>query len=555
MRHQKVSTLVFTLLCAGALLLTGCAGGAPQVVAPTAALTLEPKASSDAAPPTTAPAVAAMPAADEPLIARVAADAPALTDLDPASACVSQHWILGNVYETLTRYNLPGEEPFVLPGLATGWEASADGKTWTFHLREGVKFHDGSDFNAEAVKFTVERNKELNMCSAYIYIAVDSIETPDPLTVVFHLSRPAPMDAILASNYNAWMMSPAAVKSNDAAWFAAGNDAGTGPYRMANYEPGQRMTLERFDDYWGGWEPGQFDKVLFELVTDMTAAEQMLRAGQLDFATSRALTPEQMLSLDAEESLALLDAPGYGNWYIYLDHRRAPTDNILVRQALAYSFPYEAVLENTNLGRATRAHGPVPVTVWGQDPEPPPYSHDLEKAKELLDQAGYRGGMEFAMTFDPEEQTMAELWQAELAKINVKLNLAPLDFSTRWEIANSGSPDAPQAFTTFWGPDVVGPYTYLAPFHSEVMPDFNMSHYADEAYNALIDDADLLAVTDKEAAIGKFMTAQRMLRDDAAAIFIADKHDLSVIAEDLVGYTPNPAYGFTVPWYDVRRVE
>ena len=243
MRHQTVFAYVLSLSCAAVMLLAGCAPVTP-VAAPGTATSGE-------------------------RIARQAAEATTFSDLDPASACVTQGWILGNVYETLTRYNLPGAEPFVVPGLATAWTVSEDGMTWTFKLREGVKFHDGTDFNADAVKFTVERNKTLNQCSAFIFNAVESIETPDPYTVVFHLSEPAPMDATLASVFNAWITSPSA-QDKDTSWYTAGNDAGTGPYRIAQYEPGQRMVLERFDDYWQGWKGDEFDKIVFESIGDMT---------------------------------------------------------------------------------------------------------------------------------------------------------------------------------------------------------------------------------------------------------------------------------------------
>lgn len=149
---------------------------------------------------------------------------------------------------------------------------------------------------------------------------------------------------------------------------------------------------------------------------------------------------------------------------------------------------------------------------------------------------------------------MAELWQAELAKINVTLNLAESDFGTRWEIAMvNDSPTAPEANTIFWGPDVIGPFTYMATLSMEVLPDYNFSRYDNAEYNALINEASVLAVTDKAAATEKFVAAQRLLTEDVAAIFIQDKPDLSIIASDLTGYTPNPAYGFVIPWYDVRR--
>ena len=153
----------------------------------------------------------------------------------------------------------------------------------------------------------------------------------------------------------------------------------------------------------------------------------------------------------------------------------------------------------------------MPVIVAGHDPEPLPYTYDLEKAAALLAEAGLADGFEFSMGFDPEERTMAELWQAELAQIGVKLNLEQADFMTRWETAMvSDSPDAPAANTIFWGPDIVGPYTYLVPFNMAVLPDWNFSRYDNPAYNALIDEANVLAVTDREAANAKFIEAQRM---------------------------------------------
>ena len=123
-------------------------------------------------------------------------------------------------------------------------------------------------------------------------------------------------------------------------------------------------------------------------------------------------------------------------------------------------------------------------------------------------EAGYGDGFEFSIGFDPEERPMAELWQAELSKIGVKLNLEQADFSTRWETAMvSDSPMAPEANTIFWGPDVIGPYTYLVPFNMAVLPDWNFSRYDNPEYNALIDEANLLAVTDPAAAEEKFLTA------------------------------------------------
>ena len=486
-------------------------------------------------------------------IARAAVEPSAFLDLDPSAACTAELWILNNVYETLTRYTPTGSAEAIEPGLATSWSASDDGLTWTFHLREGVTFHDGAAFDASAVKQSVERTQRLGQCAAYLFEPISEIETPDPYTVVFKLSQPAPLDAIMASPYSAWITSPL-IADKDAAWFAAGNEAGTGPYRYERYEPGQRLVVQRYEDYWGGWEPGQFDTIIFELLDDSVVAEQMLRAGQLDFVNQLIITPDQMAGLDGVEGLRLDTASSVANWIINLNHRRAPTNDVRVRQALAYSFPYTAVVANAVLGKGTLAHGAVPAGVWGQDPEPQRYIEDLDKARSLLEEAGYGDGMEITFSYDPPEEPTAELWQANLAKIGVTLNLEPADITTRWEPARRSPELAPEAFMLRWAPDIVDPYSYLFNlFHSEEEPLWNMGFYNDPAFDALLEQARLETVTDPAAATDDYIAAQRMLADDAAAIYALDVPELNIIAGDIQGYVTNPAYSHMPYWYDLRR--
>lgn len=483
---------------------------------------------------------------------RQVAEAGTFIEMDPSGSCVGELWVHGNVYETLTRYTLPGSPEPVRPLLATDWEVAEDGLAWTFHLRDDVQFHDGTQLSAEAVKFSVERNRARNACSGYLYDAVTAIETPDAHTVIFRLSYPAPLDMILASAYAAWIMSPS-VADREPGWFAA-NDAGSGPYRIARYEPGQRLVVSRFDGYWGGWQVGQIDQVIFELVEDPVAVEQMMAAGELDFATINALTAEQIAGLDAGAQARMDVTPGVANELILLNHRRAPTDNPLVRQALAYSFPYDDVIAATYQGQGTRSHGAVPVTVWGHNPSPSPYTFDLTKARELLIAAGYGDGLELTFAYDPGQDVHAELWQAALAEIGVTLNLERADWAIRWETQKSDPDHAPHAYILAWFPDVVGPYSYLfSMFHREDSPVFNLGFYSNAAFDALIDEGNLLSGIDQAAAAEKFIAAEALLAEDAAAIFIQDTPDLHVIAEELQRYKNNPAYSRVVFWYEVGR--
>ena len=143
--------------------------------------------------------------------ARSIIDVGAMVDLDPSTACFGEFKIFANVYETLTKYNLPGSAEEIGPGLATSWRASDDGRTWTFKLRQGVKFHDGSEVNAGAVKYTIERMEAALGCPRDLLAPLIPFATPDPFTVVFHLDKPVALDAVLANPYQSWIMSPAAV--------------------------------------------------------------------------------------------------------------------------------------------------------------------------------------------------------------------------------------------------------------------------------------------------------------------------------------------------------
>lgn len=520
--------LCLTLL---SLLLAACAAGAPPI--------------AGAAPP---------PASDAHLrVARAQAWPANFSDLDPSSACQGEFQILLNVYETLTLYNPPGSVESIRPALATAWQVSPDGLAWTFHLREGVTFHDGAPLDAAAVKFSVERNRARSACAAYLYDSLASIDTPDPATVVFNLSYPTPLDLILSSGIAAFIFSPGAA-DKDAAWFAAGNDLGSGPYRIAHYEPGQRMVLERSPDYWGGWQEGQIDRIFYELLGDPVVAEQMLRAGELDYAFSGFLADAQIAALDELEGLRLDVAPGLTNELIFLNHRRSPTDNPLVRQALAYSFPYEEAIANTWLGKGSRAYGAVPTTVWGHIPEEAAVGYDPEKAKALLAEAGYPDGLSLTFTFDGQQRVTAQLWQAALAKIGVELQLEESEWTMRWEKQRNDPAAAPEAYMIAWPPDVVGPYTYLFNmFHGENEPLFNLGFYNDPAFDQLIDEGNILSGTDRAAAAQKFIAAQRLLNEDAAAIFIQDIPDPHIVAADLQGFVNNPAYNNTVFWYEIRR--
>mgnify|MGYP003694155993 CR=1 FL=1 len=174
---------------------------------------------------------------------------------DPATGYSNEVIALHNIYETLTRYNAATQE--VDPLLAESWESSKDGLTWTFTLRPDVTFHTGNPLTADAAKASIERTMEIGEGAAYIWGAVKKIDAPDDTTLVFHLSYPSPLDLVSSGTYSAYIYDTTASGGQDLGdWFADGNDAGTGPYMVSEYNPGDEieLRLEAYPDYWGGWD-------------------------------------------------------------------------------------------------------------------------------------------------------------------------------------------------------------------------------------------------------------------------------------------------------------
>ena len=476
-------------------------------------------------------------------------------DIDPSTSFSNDSAVTTNVYEPLVWYNPPGSAEVLSPGLATSWEASPDSLTWTFHLRQGVKFHDGAPFNAAAVKFSIERTKALDTGAAWIWGAVNSIETPDDATVVLHLDYAVPLDLVASSGYAAWMISPA-VGDKDSAWFNEGHDAGTGPYMIESYAPGQRLVLTRFADYWGGWKEGQFDKAVLEVVEDPTVRQQKIEAGEADWTYE--IAPENLQTLDARPDVKVVVVPAFQNLLGLFNTRKPPLDNPKVRQALSYAFPYDTFLKTAMEGYATQSRGPVPTGMFGYDPTLSQYTYDLDQARSLLAEAGHPdGGFEVTMTYatgDTVEEQAGELWKSELGKLGVTLNLQAMAWEAQWALGKGDPAQAQDVFVMYWWPTYVTPYDFLFNmFHTEEETLFNLGYYSNPEFDAAIDHANELIGADKDQAESMFREAQKMLVDDAAALFFFDQDNIHVAREDLKGYADNPAYPHVVFIYQLSR--
>ena len=181
-----------------------------------------------------------------------------------------------------------------------------DGLSWTFKLREGVTFHDGTPFNADAVKYSIDRTMKLNLGAAYLLSQIKDVKVVDDYTVKFVLSSPAPIDRIMSGDYAVWMFSPA-TEGKDQAWWDKGNEAGTGPYVLESYTADQEAVFTANPDWWGGWKDNQFKKVVVQFVGDAGTQRQLLESGAVD--TINHVARDQVDALKANPDLVVYTGP------------------------------------------------------------------------------------------------------------------------------------------------------------------------------------------------------------------------------------------------------
>jgi peptide/nickel transport system substrate-binding protein len=420
-------------------------------------------------------------------------------------------------------------------------------------LREGVFFHDGQALTAEAAKLSLQRTIEMEQGGYYIWDAVERIRAVDELTLEICTRYPAPIDLVASSQYAAYIYSPEAAEAG-ADWFGAGNAAGTGPYRLRQWDRNQQIVLERFADYWGGWEAGQIARVIFKIVRESATQVQLLLAGEADFVSL--VSVDLVSALERNPELRVAYIPSWKNSQFLLNTQKYPTDNRAFRLALAHAWDYETVARDIYAGSAEVARGIIPRSLWGHDAELVSHRFDLEEARRYLESSGVPPAdrrVRIAYIAASEAyQNAVELFQTNLAKIGVEAELSPGPWGTIWDAAKSLS-TAPHAISMTWWPTYATPSDWLTGlFKTEEPTNFNLSHYSNPAYDRLVEQGVQAEATDRERAIGYYQQAQRMLVHDAVAIFFADLKERVIHRADLKGVRPNPAFN-AIFFYELRR--
>jgi peptide/nickel transport system substrate-binding protein len=425
-----------------------------------------------------------------------------------------------NIYETLTTLD---ENQEVQPGLAT-WE-EVDETTWDFFIEEGVTFHDGAELNAEAVKTNFDRlvDEEIASPRAFLLEAVESTEVVDDYTLRINLEYPyAPLLANLAHSGTA-IMSPDIIEEDYAQLEEGGdvdayinqNPAGTGPFVFENWTPGESVVLTRNDDYWG--ETAKLDSVTFKVVS-----EQSARIAELDSGVSHivdAIGPNNISRVDGMADASVLQEPSVSVSYIGINVQQEPFDDVRVRQAISMAIDKEQIIEGVYNGVGIPAVGPLAPPVFGYDENVSGIEYDLDRAQELLAEAGYEDGFETTIwTNDSEERVnTAVTVQSQLAEIGIDVQIEELEWGAYLERTANGEHDM---FILGWS--VVtsdADYGMFPLFHSSAVGSTgNRSFLEDDDLDAVLDEA--RRETDPEARQGLYSEAQEMLVELAPMLYL-----------------------------------
>lgn len=473
---------------------------------------------------------------------------------DPSDSYSNEIIAMNNMYETLLRYN-PETEDFTNV-LAEDYEVSEDGLTWTFKLREGVKFHTGNEMTAESAKASIERTIERGKGAAFIWDAVEEINVIDTYTIEFVLGYPAALDTIVSSGYAAFIFDAEyAEEQGGEEWFNKGNSAGTGPYMPEKWDRGDQLITTAFEDYWGGWEENNFQKVVFKHIPEANTRMQMVTGGEIDFV--ELLPPTLLDSLGGDPSVEIVETESFQQLVALFNTEKEPLNDPKVRQALAYAIPYDVITESIMNNTASKSIGNLPKGLWGHDDSIFQYTHDMDKAKELLKEAGVNGG-ELTLTYasgDENERQIAELLSIQLKELGFDVKIEGMLWEAQWDLARSTNPeDRQDILFMYWWPDYADPYSFMQNLYgSEDEIVFNLAYYKNEKYDSLVQEAQKVSGLDREKAIELYKEAQDILAEEVPGLSIYDMKYTRVIREDFEGYVDNPAYPNVVFFHDTYR--
>ncbi len=459
--------------------------------------------------------------------------------LDPALEEDGESFkVCDNIYDTLVQYKDGSTD--LEPGLAEKWESSEDGLTWTFFLRKGVKFHDGTPFNADAVLFSLNRQHDKthpfhNVSGSYVYWVatglaeiVDKITAIDDFTIQITLKTAyAPFIYTIAITPFS-IVSPTAVKEYGDAYF--NNPVGTGPFKFSRWDKKDKIVLLANDDYWGG-RPN-LDRVVFRSIPDNAVRLIELQQGGLH--AMEFPNPDDLQQIEQDESLKLLTQPGMNIGYLAMNFEKPPLDNQKVRLAINHAIDKTTIIKHLYQGLGMPAKNPIPPTLWSYDDTIQDYAYNPELAKKLLKEAGFPNGFETTLwalpvprPYIPDGRALAEVIQSDLRKIGIETKILTYDWGTYLEKTKNGEHDMAMLG---WSADLGDPdnfFYFLLSKSSAEKPAGNIAFYRSDDMQNVLEKA--RATSDKDERDALYKEAQRIFHKDVPWVPLAHAKQVLVI--------------------------
>ncbi|HEY9723258.1 MAG TPA: ABC transporter substrate-binding protein [Oscillatoriaceae cyanobacterium] len=466
--------------------------------------------------------------------------------LDPAQIDDSESSVVTeNIFETLVRFK-PGTT-IPEPDLATDWAISPDGRRYTFHLRRGVRFHDGTPCDAAAIKFNFDRQRDPHGGTFEYWLNffapdVQRVEAPKSDTLVVSLKQP---DATFLSNlclFSMGIVSPTAVRKYGPD--IVRHPVGTGPFKFDVWVPGQKIILDANADYWGG-RP-KLDKLVFKPIPENSVRLLELENGVIQGMNG--INPDDVARIEGHPALKLLTGSGMNVGYLALNVEKKPFDNLLVRRAIAHALDKEAMVKaffaNGTLGQA--AKNPMPPSIWGYDDAVKDYAYDPAEARRLLAQAGYPHGFKMtlwalpvARPYMPQGQRTAEAIQADLARVGIEAKITSYEWGTYLDKLANGEHEAA---LIGWSGDNGDPdnflYTLLDPDGARKGSATNFSFYCNAQVHTLL--AAARRTSDRAERSALYRQVQEIAHRDEPMVPLFHSRQILAFQRGVTGFTLSP---------------
>jgi len=451
--------------------------------------------------------------------------------------------VCDNIFEALVFY--ADESTALEPGLAESWDISPDGKTYTFHLRKGIQFHDGTPFNADSVVFSIGRMmKERNVkfhgkgweipaqerppeywVSMEMDKTVGSIEAVDEYTVVFNLKRvEAPFMANMGMDF-ADIISPTAFMKNPKEFIR--NPVGTGPFKFVKWVKDDRIILVKNENYWDKSGGPYLDKVIFRSIPENSVRFLELKTGNIHICQFP--NPADIELAKKDSNLILPTQPGMNIGYLSFNHTKEPwKSNMKLRKAIAHSIDRKAIVDNIYQGMGQTAKNPIPPTMWGYNQNVPGFKYDPELAKKLLSDAGYPDGnglgeitlwsMPVPRPYNPDGRKIGEAMAADLAKVGIKAKIVTFEWGTYLKRQREQPADM-DLFQLGWTGDNGDPDNFLAVLFDGLASSSIRTQWHNEKYHELMVNGRQTVDQAKRTKI--YEEALQLIYDECPVISIA----------------------------------